>query len=150
MIYEALPNELPVSPASLPPRPRRRCRTVNLRAVQDGVPNAFILGALENSAITSLIGDYVRYAVGESGWELRAATREEVNAHHASSRPTATQVPERDLSVTEISPLSEVRFEDWTAFGVKAANVAVLGTLGFQKAPSPTGSRCRSPSTTGS
>ena len=139
VIYEALPNELPRVAGIVTAAPQTPLSHVNLRAVQDGVPNAFILGALENSAITSLIGDYVRFAVRESGWELRAATREEVNAHHASSRPTETQVPEGDLSVTQITPLSEVRFEDWTAFGVKAANVAVLRTLGFPDGTVPDG-----------
>ena len=139
VIYEALPNELPRVAGIISTVPQTPLSHVNLRAMQDGAPNAFIRGALVNSAIAPLIGEYVRYAVSESGWELRAATREEVNAHHASSRPTEVQVPERDLSVTEITPLSEVRSEDWTAFGVKAANVAVLGTLGFPDGTVPDG-----------
>ena len=47
--------------------------------------------------------------------------------------------PERDLAVTEIRPLGEVGFHDWTAFGVKAANLAVLGTLGFPTGTVPDG-----------
>ena len=35
--------------------------------------------------------------------------------------------------------MSSVNFEDWTAFGVKAANVAVLGTLGFAEGTVPEG-----------
>ena len=35
--------------------------------------------------------------------------------------------------------MSEVGFEDWDAFGVKAANVAVLGTLGFPEGTVPDG-----------
>ena len=34
---------------------------VNLRAVQDGVPNEFIKGATEAPAISALLGEYVRY-----------------------------------------------------------------------------------------
>ena len=49
------------------------------------------------------------------------------------------QTPERDLAVTGITPLSQIGFEDWTAFGVKAANVAVLGTLGFPEGTVPDG-----------
>ena len=75
----------------------------------------------------------------EDGWTLRAATPAEVDAHYASSRPATEQTPQRDLSVTEITPLSEVGFEDWDAFGVKAANVAVLGTLGFPEGTVPDG-----------
>ena len=58
------------------------------------------------------------------GYELRAATTAEVDAHFARSRPAHVQTPERDLTVTAISALSEIGFGDWKAFGVKAANVA--------------------------
>ena len=67
------------------------------------------------------------------------ATREEVFAHYASSRPALPQTPVRDLSVTDITPLSEIGFGDWEAFGVKAANVAVLGTLEFPAGTVPDG-----------
>ena len=53
--------------------------------------------------------------------------------------PPENQTPQRDLSVTTITPLGEIGFEDWTAFGVKAANVAVLGMLGFPTGTVPTG-----------
>lgn len=66
-----------------------------------------------------------------TGYTIRAATRTEVDAHYASSRPTSSQTPERDLPVTEITALSDIGVDDWDAFGVKAANMAVLGTLGF-------------------
>ena len=51
--------------------------------------------------------------VTERGWTLRAATRAEVDAHYAASRPAAKQTPQRDLSVTEITALSDIEFEDW-------------------------------------
>ena len=88
---------------------------------------------------TALLDRYVRYEVTEDGWNIRAATREEVDAHHAGSRPTHPQTPQRDLSITTITPLREIRFDDWDAFGVKAANVAVLGTLGFPEGTVPDG-----------
>ena len=69
----------------------------------------------------------------EDGYTIRAATRVEVDAHYAASRPATAQTPERDLSVTAITPLSQV------GFGVKAANVAVLGTLGFPAGTVPDG-----------
>ena len=77
--------------------------------------------------------------VSEIRYSIRAATREEVDAHYESSRPGTPQTPERDLSVTEIAPLSEIGFDDWDAFGVKAANVAVLGTLDFPESTVPDG-----------
>ena len=139
VIYETLPNELPRVAGIITTVPQTPLSHVNLRAVQDAVPNAFIRDALDNADIDDLIGGYVRYTVAEDGWTLRAATPAEVDAHYASSRPATGQTPERDLSVTEITPLRDTGFGDWTAFGVKAANVAVLGTLGFPEDTVPDG-----------
>ena len=139
VLYEALPNELPRVAGIISTVPQTPLSHVNLRAVQDGVPNAFIRGALDEDEIDDLIGSYVRYTVTETGWDIRAATRAQVDAHYTSSRPTGEQTPQRDLSVTTITPLGEIGFEDWTAFGVKAANVAVLGMLGFPTGTVPTG-----------
>ena len=139
VLYETLPNELPRVAGLISTVPQTPLSHVNLRAVQDGIPNAFIRGADSDATITALIDNYVRYAVTEDGWDLRAATAEEVLAHYESSRPSKTQTPERDLSITTITPLSQVGFNDWDAFGVKAANVAVLGTLGFPTGTVPDG-----------
>ena len=139
VIYEALPNELPRVAGIISTVPQTPLSHVNLRAVQDGVPNAFIRGALEDTEIDALLGSYVRYAVTGDGWELRAATRAEVDAYYNSSRPAGEQIPQRDLSVTSITPLGEIGFGNWTAFGVKAANVAVLGKMGFQNGTVPDG-----------
>ena len=139
VIYETLPNNLPRVAGIISTVPQTPLSHVNLRAIQDGVPNAFIRDALDNEDIESLIGGYVRYAVNETRYSIRAATREEVDAHYDSSRPSQPQTPQRDLSVTEITQLSEIGFDDWDAFGVKAANVAVLRTLGFPEGTIPDG-----------
>ena len=139
VLYEALPNELPRVAGIISTVPQTPLSHVNLRAVQERIPNAFIRNALDKTNITSLLDNFVRYEVTETGWELRATAKAEVDAHYASSRPTRAQIPQRDLSVTTITPLSEIGFADWTAFGVKAANVAVLGTLGFPPGTVPDG-----------
>ena len=139
VIYETLPNTLPRVAGIISTVPQTPLSHVNLRAVQDGVPNAFIRDALEDGAIDALIDGYVRFEVTETEYAIRAATKAEVDAHHESSRPAEEQTPQRDLSVTEITPLSDIGFDDWDAFGVKAANVAVLGTLGFPDGTVPDG-----------
>ena len=139
VIFETLPNELSPVAGIITMVPQTPLSHVNLRAMQNGVPNAFIRDALDDAYIDNLIGGYVRYTVAEDGYTLRTATPAEVDAHYASSRPATEQTPERDLSVTEITPLSDIGFGDWTAFGVKAANVAVLETLGFPDGTVPDG-----------
>ena len=139
VIYEALPNELSRVAGIITTVAQTPLSHVNLRAVQDGVPNAFIRGALDKPDINALIGHYVQYTVTADGYAIRAATKPEVDSHYASSRPTTVQTPRRDLSVTEITPLSGIGFGDSDAFGVKAANVAVLRTLGFPEGTVPDG-----------
>ncbi len=139
VIYEALPNELPRVAGLVSTVPQTPLSHVNLRAVQDGIPNAFIRDILDVSSVDAYLGGFVRYSVTPGGWSFRAATRAEVDAHYASSRPAEAQTPERDLTITSITALSEIGFDDWDAFGVKAANVAVLGKLGFPAGTVPDG-----------
>ena len=139
VIYETLPNELPRVAGVVTTVPQTPLSHVNLRAIQNQIPNAYIRDATTQSEIADLIGGYVRYEVTETGWEMRAATTEEVDDPYAASRPTTTQTPERDLSVETITALSDVSFDDWDSVGVKAANVAELGTLGFVEGTVPYG-----------
>ena len=139
VIYETLPNELSRVAGIITSVPQTPLSHVNLRAVQDGVPNAFIRDALGNDDIDDLIDSYVHYTVAGGGWTLRAATPAEVDAHYAASRPAQPQTPQRDLTVTQITALGDIGFGDWTAFGVKAANVALLRTLGFPEGTVPDG-----------
>ena len=139
VIYEALPNELPRVAGIISTVPQTPLSHVNLRALQDGVPNAFIADALDNADISGLIDRHVHYAVSDTGYSIRAATQAEVDAFYASSRPAAAQTPQRDLSATSTTPLIDITFDDWDSFGVKAANVAVLRTLGFPAGTVPDG-----------
>ena len=126
VIYEALPNQLPRVAGIVSTVPQTPLSHVNLRAVQDGIPNAFIRDALEDGDVAALLGGFVHYKVTEDRWELRTATPEKVRSHYESSRPATAQTPERDLSVTTITPLSQV------------AGLS-LGTLGFREGTVPDG-----------
>ncbi len=139
VIYESLPNDLPRVAGIITTVPQTPLSHVNLRAVQDRVPNAFIRDALDAGAIDDLIDSHVQYTVTRDAYTIRAATKAEVDTHYETSRPTETQTPVRDLSVTEIAALSDIGFDDWDAFGVKAANLAVLGTLNFPDGTVPDG-----------
>ena len=139
VIYETIPNELSRVAGLITTVPQTPLSHVNLRAVQDGVPNAFIRDALDDGDINDLIGRYVHYSVTADGYSIRAATPAEVEAYFAASRPPGSQTPERDLTVTQITDLDDIGFDDWNAFGVKAANVAVLRTLDFPDGTVPDG-----------
>lgn len=139
VLYESLPNEMPRVAGIITSVRQTPLSHVNLRAVQDGVPNAYIKGASENQEIVGLIGKYVRYNVTPDGYRLREASVQEVESHFSKLRPSETLVPERDLGVEEIRPLSELGFDDASNVGVKAANVATLGSLDFPAGVVPEG-----------
>ena len=139
VIYESLPNELSRVAGIISTVPQTPLSHVNLRAVQDEAPNAFIRDALEDSDIEDLIDSHVYYEVSPSGYSIRAATQAEVDDHYEALRPAESQTPQRDLSVTSIAALGEIGFDDWDSFGVKAANVAVMRTLGFPEGTVPDG-----------
>ena len=130
VIYESLPNELPRVAGIISTVPQTPLSHVNLRAAQDSIPNAYVRDALSDSTISALLDRHVFYRVTEQGWEMRAATLAEVNAHYDSSRPAEVQRLRRVLTpTTTVSPLSSIGFQHCEEFGVKASNLAVLGKL---------------------
>ena len=138
-IYRSLPNEMPGVGGIITSVPQTPLSHVNLRALQDDVPNAYIKGALENPAIASLIGRYVHFKVDAEGYQIREATLSEVEEHYADRRPAEMQYPLRDLSVTTFRPFYEIDFQDSQVFGVKTSNLATLRTFGFDEGIIPDG-----------
>lgn len=139
VICKTLPNEMPRVAGVITGVRQTPLSHVNLRAIQDKVPNAFITKAWENASIAPLIGKYVYYAVNADGFEIREATLKEVETHFSELRPSKKQKPKRDLSVTKILPLDDIRFSDASRFGAKTTNVATLRTFGFPEGTVPDG-----------
>ena len=139
VICKTLPNEMPRVAGVITGVRQTPLSHVNLRAIQDKVPNAFIAEAWKSEKIAPLIGTYVYYKVNADGFEIREATLKEVETHFADLRPPKAQKSERDLSVRKILPLDDIKFADASGFGVKTANVATLRTFGFPDGTVPNG-----------
>ena len=139
VICKTLPNEMSRVAGVITGVRQTPLSHVNLRAIQDKVPNAFIANAWENKEIEPLIGRYVYYEVNADGFEIREATFKEVETHFSDLRPSRSQKPARDLSVTKVLPLDGISFSGATRFGVKTANIATLRTLGFPEGTVPNG-----------
>ena len=141
-ILPRLPNELPVVAGVISLERQTPLSHVNLRAVQDDVPNAYIANAFDDPAIAALVGKYVRFEVtadGNGAFSITESTAEQVAAHHAARRPAAAQTPVRDLSVTTYADLDDIGFADADAYGVKAANLGVLRALNLANVEVPDG-----------
>jgi len=126
VIYQTLPNEMPRVAGIITAVRQTPLSHVNLRAIQDDVPNAFIAGAAGDRAIVGLVGSYVHYRVSADGYELRQASAAEVESHFADLRPAEAQIPPRNLTETAIRPLERIEFSDADSVGVKAANIAAM------------------------
>lgn len=129
VICKTLPNQLPRVAGVITEERQTPLSHVNLRAVQDKIPNAFIGKALETPEIKNLVGKFVSYKVAGQGYKIREATPEEVDSYFKAHQPNSSFALKRDLSKTKILPLKEIQFSDSASFGVKTANIATM--LGF-------------------
>jgi hypothetical protein len=129
VIFSRLPNDLAHTAGVITLDPQTPLSHVNLKAKQNGTPNAYIAGADQLRDVKKLIGSVVRFEVTASGYELRAATPAEAAAHMESLRPKTTTLPPRDLSVTTPRLLSSIGHADLPAFGAKSVNAAELAKI---------------------
>jgi hypothetical protein len=139
VLYDVLPNSLPRVGGIITSVVQTPLSHVNLRAIQDNVPNAYIANPLSNDAIASLLNGYIYYKVESDQYEIREATLAEVNDWYEDLRPTETQYPIRDLSIIEIKPLDEITFEMSSSFGAKCSNLATMRSFGFPGGTIPNG-----------
>ena len=139
VLYDALPNSLPRVGGIITSVVQTPLSHVNLRAIQDNVPNAYIKNPLQIDSIANLLGNYIYYKVEDDKYFIREATLDEVNVWYEKLRPTEPQIPERDLGFKEILPLDSIKFEMSTAFGAKCSNVATMRTFGFPDGTIPNG-----------
>lgn len=126
VIFKVLPNDLSYISGIITEVPQTPLSHVNLKAQQNNTPNAYIDDAENHPDIAPLIGQNVFYRVTAEGFEIRAASQEEVDDYFESIRPLTPSFPARDFSETAITPLSQVAFDENDSFGSKAANVAEL------------------------
>lgn len=139
VLYESLPNSLPRVGGIMTSVIQTPLSHVNLRAIQDHLPNAFIRDPLSVDSIANLIDKYVYYKVEQDKYFIREATVEEVNNWFEDIRPDEEQVPALNLTYTDILPLDEINFGMSDGFGAKCTNVATMRTFGFPEGTIPDG-----------
>ena len=139
VLYDQLPNSLPRVGGIMTSVVQTPLSHVNLRAIQDNVPNAYIADPLSIDSIANLLGSYVYYNVENEQYQFREATLQEVNDWYEDIRPTEPQIPVRDLSMTEILPLDSIEFDMSSSFGAKCSNVSTMRTFGFPGGTIPDG-----------
>lgn len=139
VLYEALPNSLPRVGGIISSVIQTPLSHVNLRAIQNNIPNAFIRDPLAIDSIADLLDHYIYFKVEQDKYVIREASLEEVNEWFEDSRPTEEQMPPLNVDYTSILPLAEISFTMFDGFGAKCTNVATMRTFGFPEGTIPDG-----------
>ena len=139
VLYESLPNAMPRVAGIMTSVIQTPLSHVNLRAIQDDLPNAFIRDPLSVDSISSLVGKYVYYKVDQAEYFIREASQAEVNDWFEDIRPDKGQIPKLNLDHTSILPLDEISFGMADGFGAKCSNIATMRTFGFPEGTIPNG-----------
>lgn len=139
VLYKSLPNALPRVGGIITSIIQTPLSHVNLRAIQDGVPNAFIRDPLSIDSIANLLDRYIYFKVEQDKYYIREASLAEVNKWFEAIRPSEGQIPPLDLSYTSILPLDDITFDMFDGFGAKCANIATMRTFGFPEGTIPNG-----------
>jgi hypothetical protein len=139
VIYESLPNEMPRTGGIISAVSQTPLSHVNLRAIQDKVPNVYIKDPANNNRIANLVGKYVHYIVKQNEFSIEESNLEAVNTWFDALRPKKNQIPPLNLTRTKIARLDDIRFDMSDSFGAKCANLAEMRTFGFSAETIPDG-----------
>ncbi len=139
VLYESLPNALPRVGGIMTSVIQTPLSHVNLRAIQNNIPNAFIRDPLAIDSVFNLLDHYIYFRVEQESYFIREATLEEVNEWYEDIRPDKEQFPPLNLDYTTFLPLDEIGFTMFDGFGAKCANIATMRTFGFPDETIPDG-----------
>lgn len=139
LICPTLPNEMPRVAGVITEARQTPLSHVNLRAIQDKVPNSFIKDARKLEDISSLIGKDVFYEVTSQGYRIRPANAGEIDKHFEAMRPASVRYPKRDLTSKKIVPLETADFSDASRYGAKASNLAAMSKFKLKDGTLPKG-----------
>jgi len=126
VIYDRLPNDLPLVAGVITSAPQTPLSHVNLRAQQNNIPNAYMQNAAIAPPLDQFIGKVVRLAVTPDGIEIRDATDQELLDTQNERRPGQVTVMDRNLDEPSILRLNDLKFNQTNAYGGKATGVAEL------------------------
>ena len=126
VVFETIPNDISHVAGVVTTIPQTPLSHINLKARQNGTPNAFIQGFTETYQYRNLLNEYVRLSVYPGGYSISGITLAEANEWLESTRPDSITVLPGNFSERRILPLSELRLESACSFGAKAANIGEL------------------------
>lgn len=126
VVFETIPNDISHVAGVITTVPQTPLSHINLKARQNGTPNAFIENFTETPDYTSMLGHYVRLTVLPGNYRIEAIPFSEAAEWLESVRPESVTVLVSDLSENRILSLSDLRHSNSVFCGAKAANLGEL------------------------
>ena len=142
VVLDHVPNDISVVAGMITEEFQTPLSHVNVLAQNRHSPNMGLRGATVNAKLKALDGKWVELVVGASIWDVNEKTEAEANDWWDAHKPTPVQVPDMDLSQTELKDIQDLVDESTLpankvglgdaikrailAYGGKAANYSVL------------------------
>jgi hypothetical protein len=148
VVLDRVPNDISVTQGIITAEFQTPLSHVNVLSQNRGTPNMALRGAMTAPELRALDGQWVRFRVGASDYEVAPVEQAAADAWWDANKPTGVQVPGLDDSVTDLrnvgdivaadvpaAGLLEVIKEGTRAFGGKAANYAALSHVEGLRVP---------------
>ena len=140
VVLDRVPNDIAVVAGIITEEFQTPLSHINVLSQNRGTPNMGLRGAFVHEELAPLDGKWVHLQVHSDGWTIEETTQAEADAWWEQHRPEEVGVPDKDLSVKEITDIDDVLDGDLglaeaikkavPAFGGKASNFAVLPQIG--------------------
>jgi len=130
VVLDAVPNDISVVAGLITSEMQTPLSHVNVLSQNRGTPNMAYRGAYDNEDFRALELAWVRLEVGAFDFVLEEVTEEEADAWWEENKPPDVQVPDLDLTVTDLRDIEEITLDDIPAFGGKASHYGVMSQIG--------------------
>jgi hypothetical protein len=148
VVLDRVPNDISVTQGIITAEFQTPLSHVNVLSQNRGTPNMALRGAMTSPELRALEGQWVRFRVGASDYEIARVEQAEAEAWWEANKPSGVQVPGLDDSVTDLRNAGEIVAADvpaaellasikegTRAFGGKAANYAALSHVEGLRVP---------------
>ncbi|MBL4682941.1 MAG: hypothetical protein JKY37_00005, partial [Nannocystaceae bacterium] len=140
VVLDNVPNDIAVVAGIITEEFQTPLSHINVLSQNRGSPNLGLRGAFDHEELRPLAGKWVHLVVEADNWTIKETTQAEADAWWQDHRPATVMVPDKDLTVTELTdivdlldpelPVAEAIKKAIPAFGGKATNFAVLPKIG--------------------
>ncbi len=130
VVLDRVPNDIAVVAGIVTGQVQTPLSHINVLSQNRGTPNMYLPNALQSEELRALEGKWARLEVTAFDWTVTAVTKQEADAWWQAHRPPKIEIPELDLSVTQLTDCLELDTQDIPAFGGKASHYGRLTRIG--------------------